>query len=178
MDEWRVFSTRFLGRALKQYFGVEFEKLYTLKLISDSRLRALLELQAAALANERWDDATCTGKLAFAYASVSLRGNLPSGESSWAFFAKTGAADELGLGDLIRKIDQRFQDIEEYAVVLASGVTPGDYGRYMRTPIHVTIVSGGGPFFERFRGQQPMSIRAETDALHTAIMRHSRVDVW
>jgi len=162
MDEWRVFSKRFLDRALTQYFHLEFEDLSATHLVTDVRLRHLLETQATLMKKELWHQATCTGKLAFAYASVSLRTNLPSGESSWALFADSGNTRDLALGDLVRKIDQRFQNIEQYAIVLASGVTPGDYARYMRVPLHVQLAQGGSPFFERYRDQHPMA-KEETE---------------
>jgi len=170
MDEWRVFSKRFLSKAFKQYFGVDFEALSPVDLIGDPRLRRILQLSERLNGRSAWDDATCADKLAFQFAMMSLRADLPAGQSSWAFFAGGRSVRGLGLDDLLKKVDKRFEELEQYTVVLASGVTPGAYARFTRAKIFVHIMESGAPIFDRAMGFASMT-REESEWIHEFVVQ-------
>ena len=149
MDEWRVFSRRFLTGAFQEYFGEDFEKLTPSELVTDGRLRRLLLRSMADQEREDWEAALCACKLAFEYASASLGEHLPRGGFNSPFFV---AGDlEYGLRRVVDKVYERIADAERYAVVLASGVNAADFARYRRTPISVVFTMGGASF-QRFQG--------------------------
>ena len=79
MDEWRVFSQRFLTAACREYFATDFNSLTPVDLVTDPRLRRLLIRSADDLAQENWERSLCACKLAFEYASSSLGEHIPHG---------------------------------------------------------------------------------------------------
>jgi hypothetical protein len=150
MDEWRVFSRRFLARAFDEYFGEDFDSLTPVDLVADNRLRRLLLRSASDQERQDWGAGLCACKLALKYASASLGEHLPRGGFNSPFFV---AGDlDLGLRRVVEKVYERIADAERYAVMLTSGVNAADFARYRRTPISVTLAIGGAPFFQHLQG--------------------------
>jgi hypothetical protein len=157
MEEWRVFSHRFLCKAYLEYFGVDFDQMSLRDFIADGRLKQLLVLTDNYLETNRWDDAVCASKLAFHYASSSLEANVRIQDSS-AFFASSRL--DRGLREVVENLYSRIGAAESYAAILASGINAADFARYKRSPIIVGLIFGGGPYFQNMHG--PVQ---ESDAL-------------
>lgn len=169
MEEWHVFSRGFLRKSLERYFKIQFETLSSIALIEDERLRRVLELHHKATTHTDWKASVCASKLAFEYASISLRQNLPSGRSSWSFFART-RANTSEMKDLVDKIDKRFTESEHYVVLLTSGVKSGDYARFSRLRIFVHIMAAQNPHFESSMRQEEIE-RDEAEWVHEFVVQ-------
>lgn len=144
MDEWRVFTRRFLEKAFKLYFGVDFGELSAASLLQEVRFRKLLARRADLATAGALTDAVAIDKLIFAYAAASLHNQLPAGKSSWAFFTR-GQVRELGLERLVQSIQARVADAEFFAVLLASGTRPADVVRAASLQVSASIAIDGQP---------------------------------
>jgi hypothetical protein len=148
MEEWRVFSKRFLTKAFTQYFSVDFKNLSPLDLIGDSRLKNVLRIHRQHIEASDWSGSACVNKYAFELASVSLHTQLPAGDSSWTFFASIRNVRDLGLEELVRKVEARIADVEHYATFLFAGGQPADLMRYKKIHVFVHLTESGKPIFD------------------------------
>jgi hypothetical protein len=150
MDEWRVFSKRFLIKSFQDYFDVEYDKISALLLINGEEIRSLLKISSTRLSDGKWDDSICFTKLAFEYAAISLAKYLPSEGFNSSFFAlsdlrHTGSDDISKVKKAIEKVYERIDDIQHYSAILSSGVKLSDYKRFEKNTPRIMFAITGYP---------------------------------
>jgi hypothetical protein len=162
MEEWRVFTRRFLTQAVSEYFGEDFDALTQLTFIADIRLQRLLALSKSGQEQLDWSGALTTSKLAFEYASSSIEDHLPHGGATPPFLGselRTGNWDvDSAVRSNLEKLYTRIAEAERLAALLASGINLADLARYQRTPISVRLSANGtpNPFFRPFQLQSDL----------------------
>ncbi|MFH2120930.1 MAG: hypothetical protein ABIJ25_11120 [Pseudomonadota bacterium] len=150
MDEWRVFTYRFLEKTFNEYFDQDFNAISPIELIDDPRLKQLLKLALDKLLSKDWRGATNFSKFAFTLAVQMPRFfalnslGIYDIQNSLRIINTLGARD-LGrkVGDIIRDVDKRISDIEHLAIMLSSGVKVLDLKRYYDIPLAVHISDDG-----------------------------------
>jgi hypothetical protein len=177
MDEWRVFTHRFLTHAYKEYFSQDFESMSLLDFVNDSRLRKVLAISKQHLSDESWENSLRASKLAFHCSSMSLNTHIPGNGSNMA----SSAAADLRTGDnnidthvrqALDRVYARINAAEAYAVLLATGVNAADYAKYKRTPINVHLGPMGGYQFRNDSGiVEEEAARWTHDFVVSAIMK-------
>ena len=140
MEDYRVFTRRFLGQACRVYFEVEFESLSPLDMVEDAQLRELLRLALLSIEEHDVEKSLGLSKVAFTWAS----------EAVWSFLPYRGLqASRL----LATRVDSQFRDYEKrldtladdvhkaeyYAALLSSGVGIVDYKRFESSTPSVTF---------------------------------------
>jgi hypothetical protein len=153
MEEWRVFTRRFLERASQEYFGAALDQIDGLALITDTQLRRLAALSKRLVTAQDWERAACAAKVAFTFASESLSALVPDAGLNSEFSVGTSlkrASREVDLRDtlkpVIQKIFGRIQQVGEYATIIASGVSASDLRRYQEIGVHVSQTIGAVSF--------------------------------
>jgi hypothetical protein len=171
MEEWRVFTRRFLTRSFSEYFGEDFDSLTSLDLVSDNQLRAILSKSALWQINLDWKSALAASKLAFEYASFSIEDQLPEGTRyPWSIPGelRTGNRDvDNEIKRAVEKVYDRIGVAERFAAILGSGVNLADLARYRRTPISVLISANGTPHFQLMNGD---IVPDEVSWVHTFVV--------
>lgn len=149
MEEWRVFTGRFLTQAVGEYFGEDFEALTPLTFIADIRLQRLLARSRSGQEKLDWSGALIASKVAFEYASSSIEDHLPHGGGIPPFLAselQTGNWEvDRAVSRTLEKVYTRIADAERLAAKLASGINLADLARYQRAPISVRLSLNGTP---------------------------------
>jgi len=157
MEEWRVFTGRFLTQAVADYFGEDFDALTPLTFIADIRLQRLLLRSASDQDKRDWRGALSASKLAFEYASFSIEEYLPHGGGIPPFLVaselQTGNREvDRAVSRTLEKVYTRIADAERLAAMLASGINLADLARYQRTPVSVGLAVNGTPYFGLSQG--------------------------
>ncbi|HAW52409.1 MAG TPA: hypothetical protein DCX54_08810 [Flavobacteriales bacterium] len=163
MDDWRLFSSRFITQTLKEYFDIDFEKINRISFVSDSCLRKYLNTAIEYINKNKYDSASCLAAAAFEYASISISSFIP--DSSASFFVSSALwRSELDFDVLKKAFNDTFKRIDEsehFAALLASGINLSDYKRYKDATPFVTIMLGGNPHFES-NGQKEFTKESST----------------
>jgi len=165
MEDWRVFTGRFLKGTFHEFFGVNFDELTTIEFISDPDLKALLNRSKHFLEEHRWIDSILFSKVAFEAASASLHDFLPSEGFNSSFFVTSGLRhDGLDMHSLQREIESIFKRIrkaELFSAVISSGVPVADYKRLEGRSPNVVFTIGGNPVAQ---SRNPDEYDTEEDA--------------
>ena len=150
MDDWRLFSGKFITQTLKTYFDIDFEKINRISFVSDSCLCKYLNTAIEYINNDKYDSASCLVAAAFEYASLSISSFIP--DSSASFFVSSSLwRSELDydvLKNAFKDTFKRIDESEHFSALLASGISLSDYKRYKDATPFVTIMLGGHPHFE------------------------------
>lgn len=97
-------------------------------------------------------ESVIAAKLAFIYASYSIRRFLPSDDFNSDFFVISSISSELRqldsrlshkIEDVIRKIYDKITESQDYSAIISSGVSFSDYKRYERLTPSVTLTLDG-----------------------------------
>ena len=131
MDDWRVFTRRFLERTCQEYFGLEFDNLSPLEMIDDEVLRDLLKMSLLGIEENDLKKSLKFAKIAFQLASEAVWSFLPDEGFLSSFFITSH------ISDLLRELEQPFnmlaqkaRQAEYHAALLSSGVSLIDYKRF------------------------------------------------
>jgi len=156
MDDWRLFSSRFLTRVFKEYFDVDFEKVNRISFVADSVLRKFLNAALEHVSEEKYYSASCLAAAAFEYSSLSISSFIP--DSSASFFVSSSlrhsSFDFDGLQRAFKDTHKRIDQAEHFSALLASGLKLSDYKKYKDFSPFVTIMAGGNPHFETNSSKQ------------------------
>lgn len=156
MDDWRLFSSRFLTRVFKDYFDVDFEKVNRISFVADSVLRRFLNTALEHVSEEKYDSASCLAAAAFEYSSLSISSFIP--DSSASFFVSSSLRhsgfDFDGLQEAFKDTHRRIDQAEHFSALLASGLKLSDYKRYKDCSPIVNIMVGGNPHFSTSSNKQ------------------------
>jgi len=152
MDDWRLYSSKFLTRLFKDYFDVDFEKVNRLSFVRDSCLTKFLAKALDLALSSDFTSASCLAAAAFKYASSSLSTLIPS--SSASFFVgsslRASGFDSSGIQRAFEQTHERINQSEHFAALLASGLNLSDYKKYLDNSPIVIILCGGKPVFQDF----------------------------
>lgn len=154
MDDWRLFSYRFLQRVFNSYFEIDFDKVSRISFINDEGLRKYLERSQREMTNNNYNSSSCFSAGAFEYASLSFSDFIPN--SSSEFFITSGLGHSgvsRDLQDAFKKTLKRVDDSEHFSALLASGVNLSDYKKYKDSSPIVHIMLGGRQQYETFSGK-------------------------
>lgn len=136
VEDWRVFSKRFIERTLGEYFNTNFEELSSIIFISDDRLRSILKDSEGRIKKNDYKNSIILTKAAFQLALSKVTQLLPDIGRHDAFHASSRLrfSRNRQSEDLIRVIEDIFSRIyraEHFAAILASGISLPDYKKFM-----------------------------------------------
>ncbi len=165
MDEFRLYTRRFLTEAYRTYFDLDFEAVSQLEAVDNSRLRKLLTLAVAEMEQEEHRTAVALAKLAFVWASESVTEGLVGSQfdtdphlvrhalflhrpfrSRWPGIDEFRNELERVLEDIVRRLDENSRNAANYALLVATGIDLVDYKRFHSFTPHVDITFGGPSF--------------------------------
>lgn len=147
MDDWRLFSYRFLKRVFKSYFEIDFDEISRISFIDNEGLKQYLTQSKKKIDNEDYYSASCLAAGAFEYAYSSILSFVPKSRS--AFFI-TGQLSTKDIKDAFKETLERVEQSEHFSALLASGVSLIDYKKYKDSTPSVHILIGGGHFYQTF----------------------------
>lgn len=134
MEDWRVFTHRFMERAYSEYFGQDFEAITVTSLIDDAQFRALLELAQSNLHEGKPQLSVILAKLVFEWAQVAVFGHLPPNRY-WSTSNKSPEIEGLAnqIGELARDVG-----------LLSAGVNLLDYQKLTSVCGTIFLTIDGG----------------------------------
>lgn len=140
MEDWRVFTHRFLQRICEEYFGLDFSSLSSLEMIEDVDLRELLRLALSSIHVDKFGKSVALAKLAFVRASESFFSFLPE-QNLWV------DADPYTreLGKIFQHLEQRSHEAMILSGLLASGISLADYQKFQLNTPNISYDSTGRP---------------------------------
>lgn len=157
MEDWRVFTKRFLVRAFVEYFSTDFDALSRISFVEDALLRTLLERSAALLSEGDTELALCVLAATFEYASLSILSFLPHEGFNSAFFLTSSlrhSGYDRDLTEAFDKTYQRIRESEHLSAIMASGVSLASLKRFETLAPGVTMAMGGHAWFNKKHDQQ------------------------
>lgn len=154
MDDWRLFSYRFLKRVFDSYFEIDFDKVSRISFINDEGLRKYLEKAQQELDGGDYDTASCLAAGSFEYASLSVSDFIPNSSSEFFITSSLGHSGvSRDLQDAFRKTLKRVDESEHFSALLASGVNLSDYKKYKDSSPFVYIMDGGNQHYDTYAGK-------------------------
>lgn len=132
VEEYRVFTRRFLEKVYLQYFNLPFDGVSALSMVSDDDLRQLLSLASQHYQSKDYRECLAFTKAAFDWAADSLLKFLPEirEEASWWRATYNQNSDIESILVQINKTQEKLSDIQQrirqgelLSAMLASGVT-------------------------------------------------------
>ena len=152
MEDWRVFTGRFLTKIFDIYFSVQFDDISSIHFIDNLNLKELLIIGYKLHEQGKFLEAMVAAKLTFIFASYSIREFLPSDGFNNDFFAISNLSSQLRdfdsrvthkIEETIRKIYEKIDDSKLYSAIISSGVSFTDYKQYQISTPSVTLTLNG-----------------------------------
>src|SRR6266540_308979 len=78
MDDWRLFSGKFLISIFQDYFNTDFDKVSQISFVADLTLKTYLNTASECLSDGVYEDTSCLAAAAFEYSSLSISSFIPS----------------------------------------------------------------------------------------------------
>jgi len=150
MDEWRVFTKRFLERACKEYFDLDFNKLSAISLINNEQIREIFEKINEEMKKADWNKAAKLLRIVFECAINSITNILPSEGFNSSFFVTSQYRHDRELRHLAQTIEMiysRIRSSEFYAALLASGISSVNLDKLKQKIPHAEFAVDGTPYF-------------------------------
>ena len=131
MEDYRVFTRRFLEQACQVYFEVEFDSLSQLDMIEDAELRELLRLSLLSIEEHKFGKSLALSKLAFEWASMAVWSFLPRKDFHiFRLLATRPSAQFRDYEKCLKTLANDVRNAEYYAALLSTGVSAVDYRRF------------------------------------------------
>lgn len=147
MDDFRVFTRRFIEKAMPLYFGVSFAEVSRFEFIHNPFLRKLASNAYAKMQAGEFKNSIYLSAALFTYGSSSITDFLPDEGFNSAFFATSGLHDFRDLTRAIEKTHDRIRDSEKFTALVASGLKLADIKRFKSKTPHVSLAIYGHPWF-------------------------------
>jgi hypothetical protein len=152
MDDWKVFTRRFLIKVFKTYFDLSFDKVSSAQFIEEEGLKGLILLSYELQKRNNLLQAMISAKLAFIYTLFSVRKFMPDDGFNNDFFAVSNIESALRelpqriaskTEEAIRKIYQKIDESKLYSIIISSGVSFVDYKNFERLTPHIDLTLDG-----------------------------------
>jgi hypothetical protein len=147
MDEWRVFTKRFLEKICDEYFHLKFESLSSLDMIDDNSLKEILQLSLEKLHESKMAKSLELSKLAFHWASDAIWKLLPQKsflDNVNVNIPSISSKDENLIEKILYKLETKFDEIEYYSALLSSGINIFDLKKFESiTPLVGSMLING-----------------------------------
>lgn len=154
MNDWRLYSSRFLIKVFEDYFGIDFESVSRVSFIDDVILRKYLEKAQMELSIQDYESASCFAAGAFEYASHSLSNFIPRSHSEFFITSSLGFQNvDNNISDAFKKTLKRVDEAEHFTSLLATGLSLSDYKKYKDAAPFVIFLEDGSPRFENYQGR-------------------------
>jgi len=144
MDDWRVFTRRFLEQTCQIYFGLEFESLSALDWIDDPTLRQLLKESLASMERGDFRKSLTLVKYAFERATDTILNFLPAESLSPPFHISHGLRKFRDFEEAFDTLEAQARNAAYLAALFSSGVNLVDYKRFQSCTPSIRVASGGG----------------------------------
>jgi hypothetical protein len=151
MEDWRVFTRRFLEQACQTYFGLEFNGLSPLDMIEDATLRYLLKLSLSGIEENDFKSSLLLAKVVFREVAVSMFRVFPDEVFFSSLYTSVFISrfHESDLKAALQMLDKKSDQAEYHAIVLSSGVSLADYKRFESFPPSFSFsLTGGKPLVD------------------------------
>ena len=131
MEDYRVFTRRFLEQACQAYFQVEFDSLSPLDMVEDAELTELLRLSLLSLEEQKFAKSLALSKLAFEWASMAVWSFLPRKDAQvFRLLATRASAEFRDYEKCLKTLADDVRKAEYYAALLSTGVNVVDYRKF------------------------------------------------
>ncbi len=147
MDDFRVFTRRFIEKSMPLYFGVSFDEVSRFEYIHDSLLKKLAAKAYAKMQANEFEQSICLSAALFVYGSSSITDFLPDEGTSSAFFSTSDLREFRDLSRAIEKTHDRIRDSEKFTALVASGLKLADIKRFRSKTPYVSLAVYGHPWF-------------------------------
>jgi len=150
MEDWRLFSSRFLTKVFDGYFNVNFDNVNRITFVNNEGLKKYLDVAMNYLKEKNFEPATSYAAAAFEFASFSISDFIPKSSSSF-FVGVSLDRSEINsryLKDAFDKTHERIDESEHFSVLLASGLSLSEYKKFKSSVPHVAISINGNPLFQ------------------------------
>ncbi len=154
IDDWRVFTRRFLTKTFKIYFQLSFDEVSSVQFIEDKNIKSLILYAYQLQADGDFKQSIIHAKLAFMYASYSIRDFMPDDGFNNDFFVISDIRQSIleqipykisdKIEDTIRTIYSKIDDSKLYSIMISSGVSFVDYKNFERETPHIDFTLDGG----------------------------------
>ncbi|HSC67349.1 MAG TPA: hypothetical protein VLC79_06655 [Cellvibrio sp.] len=170
MDDWRLYTSRFLEKVFLQYFNAEFKDIDRSSFINCETLKSLLNKSNNELQDLNFESASAILAACFESAYMSIVEFIPRSSASFFALSSLRGPEYSGreLRDALEKTHERINSVEKFSVLLASGVNLPDYSKYKDSIPFVHIMAGGGFVFDTWQGKE--FTEASTKWLHYFII--------
>lgn len=151
MDYWTIFSKKFLIEAFANYFNEDFIKISSIDLITDVRLKSILEYSNKAIQNDNFILSANISKLAFVYSVYCLNSILPSKKYD-SFRHNHGIIYSEGGQFIIQAItttNERINEVQIFMILQSSGIELLDYKKFVEMSPEVLLGRGIPQFIEK-----------------------------
>lgn len=153
MEDWRVFTKRFLIEAFKDYFDKSFDSISSLDLIADDNLRKLLEISGNYLKNKDIVQCVINAKVAFEYAIQKILNEVTHKNfHRLSGFNINQSLDNPMIGyidDTIKEINaniyESIKETKHFLVMLSIGIELAEYKKIEKLTPKVKLSSNGYP---------------------------------
>lgn len=154
MDDWRLFSYRFLKRIFNDYFEMDFDRASRISFINDEGLRMYLGEAQKKIDSDDYRSASCLVAGAFEYASISISSFIPKSSSEFFITSRLGRAGSASeVKDAIKDTLKRVDEVEHFSALLASGVSLSDYKKYKDSSPFAQIMLAGNIIYQTYAGK-------------------------
>jgi len=150
MEDWRLFSSRFLIKVFDGYFNVNFDDVNRISFINNKGLKKYLNVAMNYYTEKDFELASCYVAAAFEFASFSILDFIPKSNSSFSVSVSLNRSKiyPRELKDAFQKTHERIDRSEHFSALLASGLSLRDYKKFKSSTPHVTITCIGIPLFQ------------------------------
>lgn len=154
MDDWRLFSYRFLKLVFNDYFGMDFDRASRISFVNDEGLRMYLDEAQKKLDSNDYGSASCLVTGAFEYASISISNFIPRSSSEFFITSRLGHAGSTSeIKDAFKDTLKRVDEVEHFSALLASGVSLSDYKKYKDLSPFAQIMLAGNIIYQTHAGK-------------------------
>lgn len=128
MDEWRVFTHRFLENSLDNYFHLNFDEISPIDMLADDTLQETLKEALKCLKDKNLEKCLVLSIVSFQFASETLYQFIPKERTYFSPFSRPMELD--GLIDKLEHLFERSNMSFSFSALLWSGISPVDYKKY------------------------------------------------
>lgn len=142
MEDWRVFTKRFLIESFKDYFDKSFDNISSLDLIADDNLRKLIEISGKYLANKDIVQCAINAKVAFEYAIQKILNEVPHKNKNYHRLSNFNINQSK---EINANIYESIKETKHFLVMLSIGIELSEYKQIEKLTPKVKLSNNGYP---------------------------------